>query len=431
MSSAPADSAPGTPPLSALLVDDERGVLNAMARALRRYGIQAICAESGEEALGLLERERPQVVLSDHRMPGMDGVTLLTRVRERWPTVQRVLITGFADMDAIERAINQAGIYRFVNKPWDDLSLLSTVRSAAEQWHAVEENQRLFAALEGHNRRLEEAVAARTRELQEAQAREREALRQVALADRLAAIGQLAGGVAHELNNPLSGVLAFAQLLLRGQGEGEGAAPAGGVAVAEDEAQEFLREIESGALRCKKIVEHLLRFSRQAQRDEVGPINLNTLVREALPLIEHQYALRGAVLRCGLEPALPDVLGSGARLQQVLMNLLSNALDATVSAAGRRGGPGRIDILTTTLEGWVVLAVRDQGDGVAERHLPQIFSPFFTTKPEGHGAGLGLSVAYGIVAEHGGTITTHNATDGQGGAEFVVTLPAWPPREAP
>ncbi len=165
------------PTATILLVDDEPGVLQALQRTLSRFGFSVLTAESAEAAMALLvhqEQEQaqvgnparlPQVVLSDHRLQHMDGVSFLTQVRARWPAIQRVLITGFADLDAIERAVNEAGIYRFVNKPWDNMNLLGTVRSAVEQWQAVDENQRLVQQLTGHNLLLEEAVADRTREL--------------------------------------------------------------------------------------------------------------------------------------------------------------------------------------------------------------------------------------------------------------------------
>jgi signal transduction histidine kinase len=387
-------------------------VLVTLRRSLQRHGFEVLLCESGEEALAQLgalgEPALPQVVLSDHRMQGMDGVTFLAQVRARFPTIQRVLITGFADLDAIERAVNEAGISRFLNKPWEDVNLLSTVRSALEQWQVRDENRRLLAALEDHNRRLEETVAERTQALVQATQR-------LALADRLAAIGQLAGGVAHEINNPLSGILAFAQLLLRDLQAGT---------LDPGEELEFLGEIEAAALRCKKIVEHLLRFSRQAQRDEVRPLSLNVLVEEAVPLIEHQYAVRGVRLRCTLDPALPEVSGSGARLQQVLLTLLSNAFDATLLQKGGGGG-GQIEVTTRALPGAAQLIVRDEGPGIDADSRPRLFSPFFSTKPEGRGAGLGLAVSYGIVTEHRGTIEARDAA--AGGAEFTVTLPALAP----
>ncbi len=245
---------------------------------------------------------------------------------------------------------------------------------------------------------------------------EREATRHLALTDRLAAIGQLAGGVAHELNNPLSGILASSQLMLRDLSAGS---------LDGKEEREFLGEIESAAQRCKKIVEHLLRFSRQARRDEMGRVKLNLLVTEALPLIEHQYALRGVHLNCHLDPGTSDVLGSAARLQQVLMNLLANAFDATWAKKGSAGLPGLIRVITESQDDAVYLTVRDQGAGIDEGHVPRLFSPFFTTKPEGQGTGLGLAVAYGIVTDHGGTIRAYNLPEG--GAEFVVRLPSCEP----
>ena len=114
-------------------MDDEQAIRSALRRALQRFGYEVLTAEGGEAALELLGAPGavlPQVVISDQRLQHMDGVTFLTRVKERWPIVQRVLLTGFADVENIERAVNEAGIYRFLSKPWEDVSLLGTVRSA-------------------------------------------------------------------------------------------------------------------------------------------------------------------------------------------------------------------------------------------------------------------------------------------------------------
>lgn len=521
---------------SVLIVDDEPGVRVALRRALTRRGLRVVTAESAEEALALLERlspaALPQVVLSDHLMPSMDGVAFLTEVFKRWPTLQRVLLTGYADLSALERAVNEAHILRFLNKPWEDVALISTLRLALEQWQTQAENQRLLCALAEHNQRLEAAVAERTRELQAAQTQwertfnaiadpvmlidseyrvlrgnyalrrqlrvpdapaevmgqrchqvraasrfplprssagpclgcpvprtapdahgermpaeaeltgegraltvraypseehtvcvyrdvtpERAALRKLQVADRLAAIGQLAGGVAHELNNPLGGILASAQLLLRDLPEDAG------------EQREFLSEIESAGRRCKSIVESLLRFSRatpEGREERPGPVQLNRLVQTALPLVAHQYSLRGVHLCCQLDPALPQVLGVEAQLQQVLMSLLANAFDANRAHEGPR--QRRILLTTSGAGAWALLSVRDEGPGFSDEQLARLFTPFVSGKPQGQGTGLGLSVSYGIISDHGGALEAFNRAEG--GAELRVTLPAQVPADA-
>jgi two-component system NtrC family sensor kinase len=238
---------------------------------------------------------------------------------------------------------------------------------------------------------------------------EREMTRQLSNAEKLAAIGRLAGGVAHEINNPLGGILAFAQILLR-----ENCPP--------EEQREYLREIEKSAFRCKAIVEALLRFSRQSPRMKRAPLALNDVVRESLTLVSYKYAVRDVQIRCELGDSLPPVLGNANQLEQVLVNLLSNAFDAITSVPSKPSGA--IELRTSATDGWVELQVADSGTGISDGHLPKIFDPFFTTKEEGKGTGLGLAVTYAIIREHGGRIAARNRPEG--GAVFTVALPAAP-----
>jgi two-component system NtrC family sensor kinase len=224
---------------------------------------------------------------------------------------------------------------------------------------------------------------------------------ELANTERLAAIGRLAGGVAHEINNPLGGILAFAQIMQR-------------ETVTDAERQEYLAEIEQSALRCKAIVESLLRFSRQASRTERRSLLVNDVVRDAVRAFAAREPERAQPARLALGERMPPVTGDAGQLQQVVTHLLANALDS----GGRRG---EVEITTSTDTDDVVLAVRDRGGGIPEENLQRLYDPFFTTKEEGKGRGLGLAVVYAIVKEHGGTIVARNREGG--GAEFIVTFP--------
>jgi two-component system NtrC family sensor kinase len=230
---------------------------------------------------------------------------------------------------------------------------------------------------------------------------ERVMTRELASAERLAAIGRLAGGVAHEINNPLGAILAFAQIMQR-------------ETVTDAERREYLAEIEKSALRCKEIVESLLRFSRKASRPERRSILVNDVVRDAVRAFAAREPERAHPARLVLGERVPPVLGDAGQLQQVITHLLSNAVDS----GGRRGD---VEIETSTDTNEVVIAVRDRGSGIAEADLPRLYDPFFTTKEEGKGRGLGLAVVYAIVQEHAGRISARNRAGG--GAEFLVSLP--------
>jgi two-component system, NtrC family, sensor kinase len=229
---------------------------------------------------------------------------------------------------------------------------------------------------------------------------EREVARRLFQAEKMSALGQLAGGVAHEINNPLGGILAFAQIM--GQDERT------------PDDQESLRLISDAAMRAKRIVESLLNFSRIPKEHERGSVDLVKVVDDAL-LILHA-SLRDGKLTVLRELDAACTLGNANQIQQVVVNLIVNASQA-VSGKGRivvhtgPGGPGR-----------VVVTVTDDGPGVPPELVERVFEPFFTTKPEGQGTGLGLSVCYRIVEEHGGSIRLENPREG--GARFVVDLPA-------
>jgi len=185
--------------------------------------------------------------------------------------------------------------------------------------------------------------------------------------------------------------------------------------VTDAERKEYLAEIEKSALRCKDIVETLLRFSRQASKPERRSLLINDVVRDAVRAFAAREPERAQPARLSLGERVPPVVGDAGQLQQVVAQLLANALDS----GGRRG---EVEIATSTDANEVLVTVLDRGQGIRDEDLPRLYDPFFTTKEEGKGRGLGLAVAWAIVQEHGGKIAARNR-DG-GGAEFVVTLPA-------
>jgi two-component system, NtrC family, sensor kinase len=485
-----------------LLVDDDEHVRRALRRVLRRTNCEILEAPDAAVGLELLTQGLVHVVVSDYRMPGMSGVEFLRIVKERYPRTQRVLLTGQADTSAIEEAVNQSEIFRFIWKPWDDSHLLLTIQSAVDQYYLQEDNQRLEsllttrnAELEALNRDLDRKLEARTEALRRAAdewrtcfdaisdplvilrscevvranaafarhasvgvtelptlrcshhefgdlpcptphlagnferevafrdrswlmrsfpfdeegaavvvykdvTEERDVARRLFQAEKMAAVGQLAGGVAHEINNPLGGILAFAQIMSREQRSPEDL--------------EYLNLINDAALRAKRIVESLLRFSRRPREDERGEVDLRRVVEDALFLVQSQIKDRQIDVRRDLQSA--TVAGNSNQLQQIVVNLVVNAIQAI-------DGKGTIEIKTErTADGRAELRVIDSGPGVPQEIAGRVFEPFFTTKPEGKGTGLGLSICYRIAEEHGGTIRLEQPL--QRGACFIVDLPA-------
>lgn len=218
--------------------------------------------------------------------------------------------------------------------------------------------------------------------------------------EKMAAFGQLGAGIAHEVKNPLAGILGYAQLALRKVGKG-------------DSVHQHLQIIEKEAKRCKTIIESLLRFARQEPTD-YAPVDLTRVAEEAIAIVDHQLAIHRVTIAKQLSP-VPMIMGAGNQLQQVLMNLLINAQQAMEPDGGT------VRVSTGVAGGAVELRVSDTGPGIEPEVRSKIFEPFFTTKPAGKGTGLGLSVTYGIVHDHRGEIRL--ADEPGRGATFVVTFP--------
>ena len=220
--------------------------------------------------------------------------------------------------------------------------------------------------------------------------------------EKMAALGQLVSGVAHEVNNPLAAIVGFTDLLLENPSIAE-------------EAKEDLRVILQEAQRTRVIVQNLLSFARHvpAHRE---PVRVNSLLRQTLKLRAYDLSSHGVEIAERYEEDLPLTIGDPHQLQQVFLNILNNAYDA-IQEVGR---PGRIEIATSHVDGQLEVAFRDNGPGIS--HAERIFDPFFTTKEVGKGTGLGLSICYGIVRAHRGEIVARNNLDSVG-CTFFVRLP--------
>ncbi len=251
---------------------------------------------------------------------------------------------------------------------------------------------------------LENKVAERTQQLQAAQSK-------LIQSDRLASLGQLAASVAHEINNPVSGVLNLSTLLERLMANGE--YPPG----REAEFLKYLGLISTETARVGRIVSNLLAFARRF-KPQRAPADLNKLVRTTLGLAEHKLKLINAEIVLELQDSLPPVECDSSQIQQVILNLVLNGAEAMQS----RGG-GKLTIRTRLLADGnnVELCVQDTGEGIAPENLPKVFDPFFTTKANGKGVGLGLAVLYGIVKAHEGEIEVTSQRNE--GTTFAVTLP--------
>ena len=266
----------------------------------------------------------------------------------------------------------------------------------ADSFNAMLKSLRQMRAdLEEWGRTLEQKVKQRTEELVAMQAR-------VAQSERLASLGMLAAGVAHEVNNPLGGILALTALTCEEMQK-------------DDPNRENLEEVIRQTERCRDIVRGLLEFSRQSKAN-TEPVDLNKVLQDTLALVEKQALFFNINVLCELDPQLPRVTADRSQFQQVFMNILMNAVQAmnergTITIVTRRDSSGNS----------VEVAISDTGQGIPPDQIGRIFDPFFTTKEGGHGTGLGLSIAYGIVTTHRGTISVQSGVGK--GTTFTVRMP--------
>jgi two-component system NtrC family sensor kinase len=280
----------------------------------------------------------------------LSEVTTAVEALGRGELDRRVKMDGFDEISALANTFNHMG------------AELEAARARLLRW-----NDDLRA-------KVNEAMA----ELKAAQA-------QLLEAQKLAAVGQLGAGVAHELNNPLAGILGYVQLMLMSRND-------------TDADMETLRKIELSAKRCKEITQNLLRFSQQRTRGDLRAVDLNNVVREALSLTENQIKTEGITLKLELSPPV-RVQADPAQATQVLLALLSNSRTAMMKTASKV-----LTLRTGERDGKGFLEVEDTGKGILPEHRNRVFEPFFTTKDVWSNVGLGLSVAYRIVSEAGGTI---------------------------
>ncbi|MEQ8223312.1 MAG: response regulator [Candidatus Eremiobacterota bacterium] len=231
--------------------------------------------------------------------------------------------------------------------------------------------------------------------------KEIELQRQLIQSEKLSTMGQLVSGVAHELNNPLTGIIGFSELLML---------------EADKSIYKDLKRIQEEAARARRIVQNLLSFARM-HKPEKTKIDINGIIKNVLELKSYEMRVDNIEIKCNLDQNLPVTMGDPHQLQQVFLNIINNAHQAVTSASRS----GVMNIKTCKKEASIIIEFSDTGPGISKENLTRIFDPFFTTKEVGKGTGLGLSLSYGIIKDHGGTI--HAVSEEGEGAIFTIALP--------
>lgn len=379
-----------------LCVDDEREILSALQRSLRQKADRILTATSGEEGLALLEEHAPGVIVSDMRMPGMNGAEFLNRVLEFAPHTFRILLTGHADMDAAISAINRGEIHRYMHKPWDADELGHAIEQGFERHQLIQANLALTDSLSEKNQELEELNMTLEQKVVER-------TEQLLHSERLSVLGRLAAGIVHEVMTPLTISVGWVETVSKHPN------------ITEDQ-QNSLSIATEQIFRAASIMESMRDFSRKKHPIKT-PTDANKLIGHALDLLIHPLKQKNISISRSLE-ANERINVDGEQITQVLLNLINNAIDALDSG-------GRITLSTRVVETAqsarsVQVTVKDNGSGIAPDLVQQIFEPFFSTKGS-KGTGLGLSICKGIIDNHGGEIDLESRL-GQG-TTFTLTLP--------
>jgi signal transduction histidine kinase len=402
-----------------LIVDDETPLRDLYAECLGdRY--PCVTAADAREALHCLASEPFALVISDINMPGLSGVELLRKIREHFQDIAVIVVSG---IDRTQRVLDtmRLGASDYLLKPCDLGVLELSVERALERRALLRDARRYKHDLERRNAEL----AQRQAELKSLQAR-------IVHNEKMVSLGQLAAGVAHELNNPAGFIYGNMEVLrecaaglerLLGFYDASALPPSvsDGAALLKREIdyentladlRSIIEDCASGAERIRDVVQNLRTFSRLDEA-EFKKVDIHEGLDSTIRLLARYYA-PGHVRLVRDYGELPHVDCFAGQLNQTWMNLLANAAQAVA-----RGGEVRV---RTRLDGeTVVVSVSDTGPGIAAEHIDKIFDPFFTTKPVGEGTGLGLSITYGIVERHGGTISVESNPGA--GATFTVVLP--------
>ncbi len=369
-----------------LLVDDEEGIRKVLGISLSDSGYQVFTAKSGEEALHIFKDQDPPIVLTDIKMPGMDGIELLRKMKQANPDAEVIMITGHGDMELAIQSLKHEAT-DFITKPISDDALEIALKRAKERISL--KNQ-----IREYTENLEKLVEEKTRKLIEA--------------ERLAAVGQTVAGLAHAIKNITGGLTGGIFVLEKG---------------IELDNKKYLQQgcemVEGNVEKIKSMAMDLLNFAKERE-PEYQLCDPNEPVRELFDLMTPRAREYGIALEMDLDKNLPHLWFDPEGIHRCLMNLVTNAIDACAEV-GHSHENGVVVLRSSKPKGWAVeYQVVDNGCGMDEKTRAKIFQSFFSTKGS-RGTGLGLMITKKIVDEHGGIIEVESQK--ARGSKFSIRLP--------
>ena len=369
-----------------LVIDDEKDIVDVVSLSLRDHGYKVTTALDGIAGLEQCRKQSPRIVITDIRMPGMNGIEVLEAVKKLDSDIEVIVCTAYAEIELAIKAL-QLDASDFITKPISDQALHLALDRAIQRYTSR-------IKLQDYAKFLEKQAADQAQILHQ---------------DKMMSLGRLAASVVHEINNPLSGILNYSRLMIKILKKGELTQEW------QDKFIQYLELVEKESDRCAKIVSNLLAFSRKSP-PSFAPVHLPDILNRCIALSRHKLELQDIRLTNRIQGSLPPVEGDFNQLQQCVINLLFNAVDAMPE-----GGDLHISAYVEPQKTHLVISVEDTGTGIAPENLPHIFEPFYTTKKEGYGVGLGLSTVYGIMEQHNGSVDVQNRPGS--GTVFFLKLP--------
>ncbi len=402
-----------------LVVDDQEANLTALTVVLGVSGYQNVkCLNDSRQVLSVFADFAPDLILLDLHMPHIDGLEVLDqlgKVISEDDYLPVLVLTGDGTSGAKEKALSR-GAHDFLSKPLNRTEVQLRVNNLLQtrQLHLQLKAQNAFLEKQVRERTaLAEELALTNRQVEETNRKLKETQTHLVHSEKMASLGQLVAGIAHEINNPLAFVINNIFIVQEGLerlGNEQGLSPEMLGRLGKIQVQ--IKEAREGARRVKELVSNLRTFSR-LDEGTFKTINVQESIESVLLFLRHKTDGRIQVERnYGNVETLSCLAGE---LNQVLMNVIANAIDSIP-------GDGKITLTTAQEDGNFVIRVRDTGNGIPEAIRHRIFEPFFTTKPIGQGTGLGLAISYGIVQAHHGSME-FSSKDGEG-TEFVVKIPS-------
>ncbi|MBI1820518.1 MAG: response regulator [Nitrospirae bacterium] len=364
-----------------LFVDDEDLAVSSLKKYFEKE-FTVFTATQGDEALDLIDRH-PEIVLilTDQRMPKMTGIELLRKVMEKRPDIIRMLMTAFTDLKTLINAVNLGQVYQYVEKPYEPSQLKQYLKSGIERYFLIKERDGLYSEKVG-------------------------TMQKMARMNRLEAIGILAAGMAHEINNPLVAIQTFLEMAPKKRTEAD-----------PDFWDTFHKVATKDVIRIRKIVSKLLTYAKNKKETRLFLVktDLNKLIKETIVLLEKEAAKKKLLIKGEFISALPLISLDIEKMKQVIINLILNAIHAA--------SEGFITIKTANLdENFVQFSISDTGIGISEENMEKLFNPFFTTKEAG--TGLGLMTCHDIIDKHRGFINVKSVLSK--GTTFIIQLPVDP-----